>query len=108
MGTTSAIHAAYMLAGEISKLGNGEHPARALEAFEAALRPAIEKVQSEPDYPWVVHPTSAWHRWMLQNTMWAVTKIVQIPFVATRMLKSRQDHFTVPEYPNLDRRERDE
>jgi hypothetical protein len=40
--------------------------------------------------------------------MWAVTKIVQIPFVATRMLKSRQDHFTVPEYPNLDRRERDE
>jgi 2-polyprenyl-6-methoxyphenol hydroxylase-like FAD-dependent oxidoreductase len=108
MGTTSAIHAAYMLAGEISKLGNGEHPARALEAFEAALRPAIERVQSEPDYPWVVHPTSAWHRWMLQNTMWAVTKIVQIPFVATRMLKSRQDHFTVPEYPNLDRRERDE
>jgi 2-polyprenyl-6-methoxyphenol hydroxylase-like FAD-dependent oxidoreductase len=102
MGTTSAIHAAYMLAGEISKLGDGEHPARALEAFEIALRPSIEKVQSEPDYPGVVHPKTAWHRWMLQSTMWAVTQIVQIPFVATRILQTRQDHFTVPEYPDLD------
>lgn len=102
MGTTSAIHAAYMLAGEISKLDNGEHPARALEAFEAALRPAIEKVQSEPDYPNVVHPKTALHRWILQSTMWAVTQIVQIPFIAKRALRSRQDHFTVPRYPNLD------
>lgn len=102
MGTTSAIHAAYMLAGEISKLDNGEHPARALEAFETALRPAIEKVQSDPDYPGVVHPKTALHRWILQSTMWAVTQIVQIPFVATRALRSRQDHFTVPKYPNLD------
>ncbi|KFY24533.1 hypothetical protein V491_02120 [Pseudogymnoascus sp. VKM F-3775] len=102
MGTTSAIHAAYMLAGEISKLDNGEHPARALEHFEAALRPAIEKVQSEPDYPNVVHPKTALHRWILQSTMWAVTQIVQIPFIAKRALRSRQDHFTVPRYPNLD------
>lgn len=102
MGTTSAIHAAYMLAGELSKLDNGEHPARALEAFEAALRPAIEKVQSDPDYPGVVHPKTALHRWILQSTMWAVTQIVQIPFVASRALRSRQDHFTVPKYPNLD------
>jgi hypothetical protein len=91
-----------MLAGEISKLGDGEHPARALEAFEIALRPSIEKVQSEPDYPGVVHPKTALHRWMLQSTMWAVTQIVQIPFLSTRFLKSRQDHFTMPEYPNLD------
>ncbi|KAF1345860.1 hypothetical protein BDV97DRAFT_378817 [Delphinella strobiligena] len=104
MGTTSAIHAAYMLAGELSKLAKGEHPARALEAYETALRPTIEKIQNNPDYPSVVHPRTAWHRWLLQSTMWAVTQLVQIPFVANRFLQSREDHFPMPEYPNSVRR----
>lgn len=101
MGTTSAIHAAYMLAGELSKLKDGEHPARALEAYEIALRPTIEKIQSNPDFPIVVHPRTAWHRWLLQMTMWAVTQVVQIPFVADRFLQKREDHFPMPEYPKL-------
>lgn len=101
MGTTSAIHAAYMLAGELSKLDKGEHPARALEAYETTLRSTIEKIQSSPGSPSVVHPGTAWHRWLLQSTMWAVTQVIQIPFVANRFLKSRENHFPMPEYPKL-------
>lgn len=101
MGTTSAIHAAYMLAGELSELTEGEHPARALGAYETALRPTIEKIQNMPDFPSVVHPRTAWHRWLLQSTMWAVAHVVQTSFVASRFLQSREDHFPMPEYPKL-------
>lgn len=102
MGTTAAIHAAYILAGELSKLDRGEHPARALKAYESALRPAIDKIQNAPDHPRVVHPYNPWHRWLLQSAMWTATQVVRFPFISKMFLRSREDHFPPTEYPKID------
>jgi 2-polyprenyl-6-methoxyphenol hydroxylase-like FAD-dependent oxidoreductase len=48
MGTSLAITGAYVLAGELSKLGDGEPPSKALEAYESTFRPLVEESQKIP------------------------------------------------------------
>jgi 2-polyprenyl-6-methoxyphenol hydroxylase-like FAD-dependent oxidoreductase len=103
MGTSLAIIGAYMLAGELSKLADGEHPAGALAAYESKFRPYVEKSQRIPFFvPDIAHPVTAWKRRMLHTFVWALSKLVAIPWVAKRLGDpSNDEDFPLPEYPNL-------
>lgn len=48
MGTSLAITRAYVIAGELSKLDDGEHLSKALEAYESTFRPSVEDMQKIP------------------------------------------------------------
>ncbi len=103
MGTSLAIIGAYILAGELSKLGDSEHPSKALQAYDIALRPLVERIQNIPFFvPAIVHPKMAWKRWLLQTAVWAVSKAVAIPWLVSRFESSSKDPFALPQYPNLD------
>ena len=101
MGTSLAITGAYILAAELSKLDDGEHPSKALEAYESTFRPFVEQVQKIPSFvPAVVHPETAGGRWLLQACLSAFSKIVKMPWVAQK--QSADDGFPLPKYPHFD------
>ena len=101
MGTSLAITGAYILAAELSKLNDGEHPSKALEAYEIAFRPVVEHVQKIPSFvPAIAHPQTAWGRWLLQTSLSAVSKVVAIPWAAPK--RSNDDGFPLPQYPSFD------
>ena len=101
MGTSLAITGAYILAAELSKLENGEHPSKALEAYESTFRPFVEQMQKIPFFiPAIAHPETAWKRWLLQASLSALAKVVAIPWVAHRMRKD--DGFSLPQYLSFD------
>lgn len=103
MGTSLAITGAYVLAGELSKLDDGEHPSKALEAYESTFRPFVEEIQKIPFFvPAIVHPETAWKRWLFQAFVWALSKVVAIPWLAGRSGESNDDGFPLPQYPSLD------
>jgi 2-polyprenyl-6-methoxyphenol hydroxylase-like FAD-dependent oxidoreductase len=104
MGTSLAIIGAYMLAGELSKLDSGEHPSRALSAYEAKFRPYVEESQSIPFFvPAIMHPGTAWKRWLLQGCVSGISKIVAIPWVKSRLGDPSDDvSFPLPEYAKID------
>ncbi|DBA90811.1 TPA: hypothetical protein ACH3X1_004015 [Trebouxia sp. C0004] len=102
MGTSLAIIGAYILAGELSKLGDSEHPSKALQAYESAFRPFVKRVQNIPFFfPAIVHPETAWRRWLLLTVVWAVSKALTIPWLVSRFESSSNDHFALPQYPRL-------
>ncbi|KAL8837310.1 MAG: hypothetical protein Q9170_002567 [Blastenia crenularia] len=103
-GTTLAITGAYLLAGELSNLDDGEHPARALEAYEKRYHPHVEEWQKVPRFfPDLAHPETAWKRWMFQNFIWALSKLVTIPWVRSWAPDdSKDDDFPLPRYPRFD------
>ena len=101
MGTSLAITGAYILAAELSKLEQGEHPSKALEAYESAFRPVVEHVQKIPSFiPAIAHPETALGRWILQTSLSAVSKVVAIPWAAPK--RSNDDGFPLPQYPSFD------
>ncbi|MCJ1228195.1 hypothetical protein MMC12_004856 [Toensbergia leucococca] len=104
MGTSLAITGAYVLAGEMSKLDDGEHPSKALEAYESTFRPFVEETQKIPIFvPAIAHPETAWKRWLFQASVWALSKVVAIPWVANRLGDySNDDDFPLPQYPSFD------
>ena len=103
MGTSLAIIGAYILAGELSKLGDSKHPSKALQAYDSALRPLVERIQNIPFFvPAIVHPKRAWKRWLLQTAVWAVSKALTIPWLVSRFESSSKDPFALPQYPSLD------
>ena len=103
MGTSLAITGAYVLAGELSKLGDGEHPAPALEAYEKAFRPFVEESQGIPFFvPGIAHPETAWKRWLVHALVAVLSRIVAIPWVVGRLSGFGEDDFLLPEYPRLD------
>jgi 2-polyprenyl-6-methoxyphenol hydroxylase-like FAD-dependent oxidoreductase len=101
MGTSLAIVGAYMLAGELSKLNSGEHPSRALDAYEGLFRPYVEKNQEIPFFvPAIAHPGTAWKRWILQKFVRGVSRVVAIPWVTQRLGDStNEEDFPLPDYP---------
>ena len=103
MGTSLAISGAYVLAGELSKLDDGEHPSKALEAYESTFRPFVEEMQKIPSsVPGIAHPETAWKRWLLQACVGAVFKVVEIPWLANRFGdESNDDDFPLPQYPSF-------
>ncbi|KAH7305656.1 hypothetical protein BKA65DRAFT_578573 [Rhexocercosporidium sp. MPI-PUGE-AT-0058] len=103
MGTSLAITGAYVLAGELSKLSPAEHPARALEAYDAVFRPFVDQMQHIPFLiPSVAHPSSALKRWLVQSSMAGVARLAAIPWLQSSFkenAKEMEDDFTLPVYP---------
>ena len=100
MGTSLAIIGAYVLAGELSLLADGENPSKALEAYEQKLRPYVEESQKIPPFlPAIAHPGSAWKRWALQGFVGIVSRAVGTTWVA-RGIGKKDDYetFVLPEY----------
>ncbi|SOV08614.1 related to 2-polyprenyl-6-methoxyphenol hydroxylase and related FAD-dependent oxidoreductases [Ustilago sp. UG-2017a] len=48
MGTSLAINGAYLLAGHLSQLKEGEHPRRAFEEYEKEFKPFVQEIQDIP------------------------------------------------------------
>lgn len=103
-GTTLAITGAYLLAGELSKLNIGEHPARALESYEKIFHPHVIEMQKVPRFfPDMAHPETAWKRWMFQMMILGVAQLVKIPWVRSWAPDDgKDDEFPLPEYPSFD------
>ena len=104
MGTSLAITGAYLLAGELSKLDAGEHPARALKAYESAFRPFFEAEQKIPFFvPAIVHPATAWQRWLLQTFVVALSRLLAISWITNRLGDhTNAEDFRLPHYPRSD------
>jgi 2-polyprenyl-6-methoxyphenol hydroxylase-like FAD-dependent oxidoreductase len=105
-GTSLAITGAYILAAELSKLEDGEHPSKALEAYESTFRPFVEEMQEVPFFlPAIAHPETAWKRFLFRVLVWTLSKIVAIPWVANKFAQSNEsndDGFPLPQYPSFD------
>jgi 2-polyprenyl-6-methoxyphenol hydroxylase-like FAD-dependent oxidoreductase len=108
MGTSLAILGGYMLAGELAKLKDGEHPKEALEAYEEAFRPFVEQTQEVPGIvPGVAHPDVAWKRWLLQTALSMLSKAAGTPWLvnmlgAAKSAEENDDGFKLPQYGSLD------
>lgn len=107
-GTPLAIIGAYCMAGELSKLRPDEHPARALEAYEAVYRPWVDKVQNV--IPWVLpgvaHPKNTVQRWMIWGVLGSMSWLFRQEWLAKRLAfgdaEENDNGFTLPSYPELD------
>lgn len=106
MGASLAINGAYVLAGELSKLNDGEHPAEALEGYDANFRDWVEKSQWYPPiFPGAAHPASSIKRWILESALWATSKLIGMSWVASRIGANQSeevDDFKLPPYPRLE------
>lgn len=99
MGTSLAITGAYVLAGELSKLGDGEHPSKALDAYESIFRPFVEEMQTIPSFvPDIAHPETAFKRWMFHALVSALSKAASYPWLAKRLHDDDPDDFLLPQY----------
>ena len=102
-GTSLAINAAYILAGELSKLEDGENPTKALENYETLFRPFVEEKQNVPRFvPDIAHPETAWKRWALQTFVSVLARIAATPWIVDRLGGDDSDHFPLPDYPKFD------
>jgi 2-polyprenyl-6-methoxyphenol hydroxylase-like FAD-dependent oxidoreductase len=106
MGTSLAITGAYVLAGELSKLEDDEHPAKAFEAYEKAFRPFVEDIQKIPFFlPDIAHPETAWKRWLVHILVWTISKIaaiiVAVPWLSSKAAGNEED-FKLPQYPKYE------
>ena len=104
IGTALALTGAYVLAGELSKLGAGEHPSKALEAYESKFRPFVEESQKIPSFvPGIAHPETAWKRWLFHALVWTLSKLVKVPWLRNRLGdNSHDERFPLPQYPSFD------
>lgn len=108
MGAPLAINGAYVLAGELSRLEAGEHPSKALEAYEKTFRPWVEEQQKIPSiFPGAAHPETPLQRWLFESVMWTISKIVQMTwfmkFLGLGQSQEKED-FKLPRYPKLEGR----
>jgi hypothetical protein len=97
---------AYVLAGELSLLQPGEHPRKALDAYDANFRPFCSEQQKIPmGLPDLVHPASAWKRWVLQSLLGALGRVVAAatatPWIMRRFQSAEAAPvmFKLPRYP---------
>lgn len=106
MGASLAINGAYVLAGELSKLSEGEHPAKALEAYDANFRGWVKESQWIPSiFPGAAHPASPVKRWIFESAMWAISKLVGMSWLVnlTGAKQSQEiDDYKMPHYPELE------
>ncbi|KAJ9658144.1 hypothetical protein H2198_003849 [Neophaeococcomyces mojaviensis] len=101
-GTSLAITGAYILAGELSKLDIGEHPSKALKAYESTYRPFVEKMQEIPPFiPAMAHPRTVWKIRLLQAFLWVFSKVAKVPWLSGRSAESNDDGFPLPQYLEL-------
>lgn len=106
MGTSLAITGAYVLAGELSTLADGQHPKVALETFETRFRPFVEKTQNVPFFvPGIAHPETAWQRWLLHSLFSVVARVanvvVDMPWLLNLFSSGTKEDFPLPRYAYL-------
>lgn len=102
MGVSLAVIGAYVLAGELSKLDAGEHPVKALDAYEGTFRPFVEVKQQIPSIvPGILHPETAWRRWLFQTVMSAVSVVVATSWLTKIFASSKDDNFPLPQYSSF-------
>ncbi|KAF2740580.1 FAD/NAD(P)-binding domain-containing protein [Polyplosphaeria fusca] len=75
VGTSLAIDAGYVLAGELSKISDPSEVPQALERYEEVFR-GLYKVMGGgiPGYPQFAFPQTATGIWILSSLMWAISK----------------------------------
>lgn len=104
-GTSLAIIGAYLLAAELNRLRPGEHPARALDAYEAVFRPFVEQTQRVPSiFPGIAHPRGAWQRWMLHRLLSGLSRLFATSYWAkgaNNTAEDNDDGFKLPLYPDF-------
>ncbi|KAJ1030844.1 hypothetical protein NDA18_002074 [Ustilago nuda] len=85
MGTSLAINGAYLLAGHLSQLKEGEHPRRAFEEYEKEFKPFVQEIQNIPWFvPGIAHPQYAWTRWLFKRFIATMAWFVKIPYLAKK------------------------
>ncbi|KAF9632487.1 putative 2-polyprenyl-6-methoxyphenol hydroxylase-like oxidoreductase protein [Lasiodiplodia theobromae] len=99
-GASLAITGAYVLAGELSKLNDGQHPSSALSAYESTFRPFVEETQNIPFFvPAIAHPETTWKRWLLQAFVGALSKAVATPWLVNKFDRdNNEEDFPLPDY----------
>lgn len=104
-GTSLAVLGAYVLAGEMSELMDGEHPSKALDAYEEKFRPFVEETQKIPKgVPGIAHPRTEWQRWLLETGLKGVAWLLGQSWMA-RWLGSEEaedEGFPLPQYHKFD------
>lgn len=104
-GATLAIEGAYVLAGELSRLGEGEHPARAFQEYDEVFRPWVQEQQVF--WQWaanVAHPDTRLQVWLLYSVLWVLCKLVKMSWVVKFIGADESDEvedFKLPSYPKL-------
>lgn len=74
-GTSHAIEGAYILAGELSKVGTPDEIPAALGRYENILRPLVEPNQQlPPGAPQILNPQTGWGISVLNTLLWGVYK----------------------------------
>ncbi|RMZ71310.1 salicylate 1-monooxygenase [Pyrenophora seminiperda CCB06] len=75
VGTSLAVEGAYFLAGELSKIKNGDEIPGALERYEENFR-AIQRKEGDipPGYPQIAFPQTTWGLKVRDSLLWAVAK----------------------------------
>ncbi|SPO20773.1 related to 2-polyprenyl-6-methoxyphenol hydroxylase and related FAD-dependent oxidoreductases [Ustilago trichophora] len=102
MGTSLAIDGGYLLAGHLSQLSPGQHPAIAFERYESEFKPFVQKIQTLPWYvPGIVHPQYAASRWLFRQFISTVAYIMSIPWLV-QMYGSRDERFVEGVVEKLD------
>lgn len=103
MGTSLAILGAYVLAGGLSKLTDGEHPSKALTAYESSFASFVKDTQQIPFFvPGIMHPETAWQRWLLQGFVAGLSKVVALPWLVNGFDQGNAEDFKLPHYPRFD------
>ncbi|OTB10833.1 hypothetical protein K445DRAFT_78015 [Daldinia sp. EC12] len=97
MGVTGCLIGAYVLAGELARHKN-DVPS-ALKEYNRVVRPGIDEIQKLPtELMGAFFPSSKLGVWILQNVLWAVSKIEPL----TYRPKPEGDYvWRLPEYPEL-------
>jgi 2-polyprenyl-6-methoxyphenol hydroxylase-like FAD-dependent oxidoreductase len=82
MGTSLAIDGAYLLAGHLSQLQPGQHPATAFQAYDEQFRPFVSKTQAIPVFvPRILHPQAAWSRWIVQTLIATAARVSRLSWI---------------------------
>lgn len=103
MGTSLAINGAYILAGELSQLEKGQHPQKALQAYEDKYRKFVEETQEIPSFvPAIAHPQTAFKRRIFAIVISLLAKALSTQWIASRIAPdAEQEDFPLPQYASV-------
>lgn len=104
-GAPLAIDGAYVLAGELSKLNDGEHPSKAFEEYDRTFRPFVEEQQKIPSFfPGAMHPENSFQRWLITSFIWLISQLSRVSWVMSIVGGNQSDEvddFKLPHYPKF-------
>lgn len=95
VGTTLAIHSAYVLAGELSKVQSTDDIRRAVARYEEVFRPIYAKSEDPmPGFPQIAFPQTGWGLRVRDTLLWLVSKTK-----AYKLLPAdKEENSPLPEY----------